>query len=111
VASRGSSFEGRRVVRAAGDLDRELLLGGRDHGCLRWRKITEAAARWLARAAVARFEYISGIIRTKTAEIRSRRRFAELTGPRALIDAALPAYDPDDAADDRSPDRESGWTR
>jgi len=66
---------------------------------------------WLARAAVARFEYISGIIRTKTAEMRSRRRFAELTGPRALIDATLPAYDPDDAADDRSPDRESGWTR
>ena len=36
-------------------------------------------------AAVARFEYISGIIRTK---------IAELTGPRALIEATLPAYDP-----------------
>ena len=37
---------------------------------------------WLSRAAVARFEYISGIIRTK---------IAELTGPRALIGATLPA--------------------
>ena len=39
----------------------------------------------LSRAAVARFEYISGIIRTK---------IAELTGRRALIEATLPAYDP-----------------
>ena len=39
----------------------------------------------LSRAAVARFEYISDIIRTK---------IAELTGPRALIEATLPAYDP-----------------
>jgi len=53
----------------------------------------------LARAAVARFEYISDIIRTKIAEMRSRRRFAELTGPRALIEAALPAYDPDNVAE------------
>ena len=39
----------------------------------------------LSWAAVARFEYISHIIRTK---------IAELTGPRALIEATLPAYDP-----------------
>ena len=40
---------------------------------------------WLCRAAVARSGYICGIIRTK---------IAELTGPRALIGATLPAYDP-----------------
>ncbi len=39
----------------------------------------------LSRAAVARSGYISDIIRTK---------IAELTGPRALIEATLPAYDP-----------------
>jgi hypothetical protein len=56
----------------------------------------------LSWAAVARFEYISHIIRTK---------IAELTGPRALIEATLPAYGLDDAAEDCSPCRESGWTR
>jgi hypothetical protein len=51
---------------------------------------------------LARFEYISDIIRSKIAEMRSRRRFAELTDPRALIDATFPAYHPDDEAEDRA---------
>ncbi len=51
---------------------------------------------------LARFEYISDIIRTKIAEMRSRRRFANLTDSRALIDATLPAYDPDDEAENRA---------
>jgi hypothetical protein len=51
---------------------------------------------------LARFEFISDIIRTRILEMRSRRRFAELTDPRALIDATLAAYDPDDEAEDRA---------
>lgn len=51
---------------------------------------------------LARFHNISDIIRVKIAEMRNRRRFAKLTDPRALIDATLPAYDPDDGAEDRA---------
>jgi hypothetical protein len=51
---------------------------------------------------LARFEFISDIIRTKIAEMRNRRRFGELTDPRALIDAALAAYDCNDEAEDRA---------
>jgi hypothetical protein len=49
---------------------------------------------------LARFEYISDVIRTKIAEMRSRPRFAKLTDPRALIDATLPSYGPCDEAED-----------
>jgi hypothetical protein len=52
---------------------------------------------------LARFEYISQVIRGRITELRNRPRFAELSGPRALIDAAIPsAYVPGDEAEDRA---------
>jgi hypothetical protein len=51
---------------------------------------------------LARFEFISDIIRTKIAEMRNRRRFSQLADPRALIDAVLPEYDPEDEAEGRA---------
>jgi AAA domain/UvrD-like helicase C-terminal domain len=49
-----------------------------------------------------RFEFISDVIRTRIAEMRSRPPFDALPSPRALIDATLPAYDPDDEAENRA---------
>jgi hypothetical protein len=51
---------------------------------------------------LARFEFISDVIRTKIAEMRDRPRFPELADPRALINATLPAEDPGDEAEERA---------
>jgi hypothetical protein len=51
---------------------------------------------------LARFEFTSQIIRSKIGELRDRPRFVPLSDPRALIDAALPAFHGGDEAEDRA---------
>lgn len=51
---------------------------------------------------LARFEFTSQVIRGKMVELRNRPRFSPLSAPAALIDAALPAYQGADEAEDRA---------
>jgi len=51
---------------------------------------------------LARFEFTSLVIRGRIAELRSRPRFSPLSNARALIDAALPAYEGGEEAEDRA---------
>lgn len=42
------------------------------------------------------------VIRATVTEMRGRRRFAELADPRALINAVLSEYEPEDEAEERA---------